>query len=78
VCVGFLTADSNGWWYINIFTKVWVYNIVGFYELKALWIINVNSYKRNRKMQWMELVNKVLTYWYSYFPPTWPDQDWFV
>jgi len=24
----------------------------------------------------MELVNKVLTYWYSYFPPTWPDQDW--
>ena len=26
----------------------------------------------------MELVNKVLTYWYSYFPPTWPDRDWFV
>ena len=25
-------------------------------------------------MQWMELVNKVLTYWYSYFPPTWPDE----
>ena len=23
-------------------------------------------------MQWMELVNKVLTYWCSYFPPTWP------
>jgi len=29
-------------------------------------------------MQWMELVNKVLTYWYSYFPLTWPDWDWFV
>ena len=23
----------------------------------------------------MELVNKVLTHWYSYFPPTWPDSD---
>jgi len=22
VCVGLLTSDSNGWWYINIFTKV--------------------------------------------------------
>jgi len=21
-------------------------------------------------MQWMELINKVLTYWYSYFPIT--------
>ena len=25
-------------------------------------------------MQWMELVNKLLTYWYIYFRPTWPDQ----
>ena len=24
----------------------------------------------------MELVNKVLTYWYSYYPPTWPDRNW--
>jgi len=22
VCVGLLTSGSNGWWYINIFTKV--------------------------------------------------------
>ena len=29
-------------------------------------------------MQWVELVNEVITYWYSYFPPTWPDRDWFV
>ena len=29
-------------------------------------------------MQWMELVNKVLTYRYSYFPPTWLGEEWFV
>jgi len=26
----------------------------------------MNSEKRNTKMQWMELVNGVFTYWYSY------------
>jgi len=43
VCVGLLTSDSNGWWYINIFTKVQIYNIVEIYKLKNLCIINMNS-----------------------------------
>ena len=43
VCLDLLTADSNGWRYINIFTKVTVYNIVEVYWLKTLWIININS-----------------------------------
>ena len=42
MCVGLLNADSDGWRYINIITKVWVYNIVEVYKLKTLWIINMN------------------------------------
>ena len=26
-------------------------------------------------MQWLDFVNKLLTYWYSYFLPTWSAQD---
>jgi len=29
-------------------------------------------------MQWMDFVNKLLTRWYSYFLPTWSDQDLFI
>jgi len=27
-------------------------------------------------MQWMDFINKLLTYWCSYFLPAWSDQDW--